>query len=190
MATRRIRAIWRWAARSSRLDCGGTQTAQQPRGERADKGGRDAGRLGGQAGKAAPKGCRGAVDQEARQEPLRLQEPCQRGPSAQAGAAIVIAGHWDRADIEVRRGSAIQADFSLAGVAAFGGTSEVNWSVEDPEMETTRHALACRRCVQRERQRRHAYRCAEHHVHRGLRDPQENPLPDSDLPRFLPAPWG
>ena len=26
-----------------------------------------------------PKGCRGAVDQEARQEPLRLQEPCQRG---------------------------------------------------------------------------------------------------------------
>ena len=28
-----------------RLDCGGTQTAQQPRGERADKGGRDAGRL-------------------------------------------------------------------------------------------------------------------------------------------------
>ena len=71
-----------------RLDCGGTQTAQQPRGERADKGGRDAGRLGGQAGKAAPKGCRGAVDQEARQEPLRLQEPCQRGPSAQAGAAL------------------------------------------------------------------------------------------------------
>ena len=52
------------------------------------KGGRDAGRLGGQAGKAAPKGCRGAVDQEARQEPLRLQEPCQRGPSAQAGAAL------------------------------------------------------------------------------------------------------
>ena len=71
-----------------RLDCGGTQTAQQPRGERADKGGRDAGRLGGQAGKAAPKGCRGAVDQEARQEPLRLQEPCQRGLSAQAGAAL------------------------------------------------------------------------------------------------------
>ena len=71
-----------------RLDCGGTQTAQQPRGERADKGGRDAGRLGGQAGKAASKGCRGAVDQEARQEPLRLQEPCQRGPSAQAGAAL------------------------------------------------------------------------------------------------------
>ena len=33
--------------------------------ENADKGGRDAGRLGGQAGKAAPKGCRGAVDQEA-----------------------------------------------------------------------------------------------------------------------------
>ena len=30
----------------------------------------------------------GAVDQEARQEPLRLQEPCQRGPSAQAGAAL------------------------------------------------------------------------------------------------------
>ena len=56
-----------------RLDCGGTQTAQQPRGERADKGGRDAGRLGGQAGKAAPKGCRGAVDQEARQEPLRFK---------------------------------------------------------------------------------------------------------------------
>ena len=53
-----------------------------------DKGGRDAGRLGGQAGKAAPKGCRGAVDQEARQEPLRLQKPCQRGPSAQAGAAL------------------------------------------------------------------------------------------------------
>ena len=26
--------------------------------------------------KRAPKGCRGAVDQEARQEPLRLQEPC------------------------------------------------------------------------------------------------------------------
>ena len=52
------------------------------------KGGRDAGRLGGQAGKAAPKGCRGAVDQEARQEPLRLQEPGQRGPSAQAGAAL------------------------------------------------------------------------------------------------------
>ena len=44
--------------------------------------------LGGQAGKAVPKGCRGAVDQEARQEPLRLQEPCQRGPSAQAGAAL------------------------------------------------------------------------------------------------------
>ena len=79
--------------KARRLDCGGTknhggQTAQQPRGERADKGGRDAGRLGGQAGKAAPKGCRGAVDQEARQEPLRLQEPCQRGPSAQAGAAL------------------------------------------------------------------------------------------------------
>ena len=71
-----------------RLDCGGTQTAQQPRGERADKGGRDAGRLGGRAGKAAAKGCRCAVDQEARQEPLRLQEPCQRGPSAQAGAAL------------------------------------------------------------------------------------------------------
>ena len=52
------------------------------------KAGGDAGRLGGQAGKAAPKGCRGAVDQEARQEPLRLQEPCQRGPSAQAGAAL------------------------------------------------------------------------------------------------------
>ena len=41
------------------------------------KAGENAGRLGGQAGKAAPKGCRGAVDQEARQEPLRLQEPCQ-----------------------------------------------------------------------------------------------------------------
>ena len=54
------------AAARSCLDCGGPQ---QPRGERA-KGGRDAGRLGGQAGKAAPKGCRGAVDQEARQEPL------------------------------------------------------------------------------------------------------------------------
>ena len=26
--------------------------------------------------------------QEARQEPLRLQKPCQRGPSAQAGAAL------------------------------------------------------------------------------------------------------
>ena len=53
-----------------------------------DKGWRDAGMLAGQAGKAAPKGCRGAVDQEARQKPLRLQEPCQRGPSVQAGAAL------------------------------------------------------------------------------------------------------
>ena len=34
-----------------------------------DKGWRDAGMLAGQAGKAAPKGCRGAVDQEARQKP-------------------------------------------------------------------------------------------------------------------------
>ena len=42
------------------------------KGERGDKGWRDAGMLAGQAGKAAPKGCRGAVDQEARQEPLRL----------------------------------------------------------------------------------------------------------------------
>ena len=61
---------------------------QQPRGERADKGGRDAGQAGRTSRQSGAKGCRGAVDQEARQEPLRLQEPCQRGPSAQAGAAL------------------------------------------------------------------------------------------------------
>ena len=39
-----------------RLDCGGTQTAQQPRGERADKGGGlTHGRLGGQAGESGAK---------------------------------------------------------------------------------------------------------------------------------------
>ena len=33
-----------------------------------------------------------ALDQEARQEPLRLQEPRQRGPQAQAGAALPSDG--------------------------------------------------------------------------------------------------
>jgi hypothetical protein len=37
---------------------------------------------------AVPEGLGRALDQEARQEPLRLQEPCQRGPQAQAGAPL------------------------------------------------------------------------------------------------------
>ena len=72
-----------------RLDRGGSQTAQQPAKENARiKAGEMPECWQDKPAKAAPKGCRGAVDQEARQEPLRLQEPCQRGPSAQAGAAL------------------------------------------------------------------------------------------------------
>ncbi len=41
-----------------------------------------------QAGQASPEGYGRAVDQEARQEPLRLQEPCECGPPPQAGAAL------------------------------------------------------------------------------------------------------
>ena len=52
------------------------------------------------AGQAFPEGYGRALDQEARQEPLRLQEPRQRGSPAQAGAALSGDG----------RGSARQPD--------------------------------------------------------------------------------
>ena len=48
--------------------------------------------LGEPAGQAFPEGYGRALDQEARQEPLRLQEPRQRGPQAQAGAALPSDG--------------------------------------------------------------------------------------------------
>jgi hypothetical protein len=36
-----------------------------------------------------------------------------------------VTSHWDRADIEVGCCSAIQTDFSLTGIATFGGAGEV-----------------------------------------------------------------
>ena len=47
----------------------------------------DAGLLGEPTGQAFPEGYGRAMGQEARQGPFRLQEPCQRGPQAQTGAA-------------------------------------------------------------------------------------------------------
>jgi hypothetical protein len=44
--------------------------------------------LGGEARQAAAEGHRCPLDQEARQEPLRLQEPRQRRPAAQADPAL------------------------------------------------------------------------------------------------------
>ena len=79
--------IWRWAARSTtpRLWLPKQRNSREEN-ARIKAGETPAGWEDKPA--TAPKGCRGAVDQEARQEPLRLQEPCQRGPSAQAGAAL------------------------------------------------------------------------------------------------------
>ena len=44
--------------------------------------------LGKQARQAQPEGRGRALDEKARQEPLRLQEPCERRPKAQAGPAL------------------------------------------------------------------------------------------------------
>jgi hypothetical protein len=52
------------------------------------QGRRGAGGLGRQARQASPEGYGGALDQEAREIPFRLQEPCERGPPAQAGAPL------------------------------------------------------------------------------------------------------
>ena len=75
-----------------RLDRAGAEAAQRAGRERDDQGGRDAGGLGEAAGQACPEGHRRTLDQEARQEPFRLQEPCERGPAAQAGAALPCDG--------------------------------------------------------------------------------------------------
>jgi transposase len=64
--------------------CQRTQAAQQPRGERGDQGRQDARGLGGQAGQGCAEGQGCALDQEERQELLRLQEPHQHRPQAQA----------------------------------------------------------------------------------------------------------
>ena len=65
---------------------GGAEEPQHPRGKQDHQVRRGARGLGRQARQAVAERCGRALDEKARQEPLRLQEPRERGPQAQAGA--------------------------------------------------------------------------------------------------------
>ncbi|SCZ84575.1 hypothetical protein NSMM_210023 [Nitrosomonas mobilis] len=81
-----IKMVQTWIHRAWRSDHrrhagAGAQAAQQPRRERTHQARRDARRL--EAGEAAPEGHRRDLDEETRQEPLRLQAVNQYRQEAQ-----------------------------------------------------------------------------------------------------------